>query len=378
MKRAAFFFVIALGLAASAPLAMGAPSVVPYAGLLSFESGVPYDGTVDVVVTAYDLPSGGQVLWGPESHPNTPVHSGVFSLLLGSAGVPISAAFLGANAPYLEFSVGGTTLVGRQAVGAAPFALQAANAAAIGGTPAAQVATSAAVPGLAVAAVQGATGLALSGPLDLNSHPPADFRFLPAATAPVTCDATRVGYAFFDTAAGAVQVCNGTAFVGLGSGSGSTPGGGGNTGTLVPGNTTMEVQFEGVKARCRQWSGIACQIAEINPTGAAWFTPSGPNHLNSWYIVQNMESYGAAGYKWFCYYAAQGNGAGIHTGGSVTVPNTAKYAWIQGTSWPGTENSAANYYKSSGSVPNQPAGMAFELNRFDVTYQSTSIVCSGW
>lgn len=379
MRIVAFVASAAIGMCLFAAVGGAVPTVVPYAGLLTFDTGVAYDGTVDVVVVAYDLPVGGQILWGPETHGNTPVNNGLFSLLLGSNGASVNAAFLSNASPYLEFELGGTTLAGRQAVGSVPFALRAADAEALGGTAAAEFATTASVAALAVGAVETAGGLSLSGALDLNEHPPADFRFAPAASAPVTCDANRVGYAYFDTVSKDVQVCDGTAFVALGSGtSGGETGGGPSEGTLVPGNTTLEVAFEGVAARCRQWSGNACEIAEINPTGASWFTPSGPNHLDSWFMLQNMESYAAPGYSWFCRYATEGNGAGSHTGGPVTVPNTAKYAWIQGTNWTNPQDDATRYYKSSGTVPNQTAGMAFQLDIFEVNYQSTSIICDGW
>ena len=72
--------------------------------------------------TIYDAASGGNLMWGPETHAAIPVSSGLFSVGLGSqtsGGIP---ATVWNGDRYLEITVGGETLTPRELIRSVPIA----------------------------------------------------------------------------------------------------------------------------------------------------------------------------------------------------------------------------------------------------------------
>jgi hypothetical protein len=252
-----------------AAAAIAAPLEIPYVGSLTIENTgaqyVPASGTVPIVAALYFDASGGQPVWGPVTYPNVPVHDGTLLIVLDGetvpgqlAGAPVPLAQLVAlsSSLWLELTVEGQLMSPRQQLLSVPYALYAHAAGAVGDISAAEVATlddlAALTPGSVGAAAAAHThaatdvttgvfdaaripsgtdstklplsGGTLSGPVNMGLHPTASFRFEAGATAPVECNAQRVGYAYFDTASDALKICNGSAFVS--SGGGSSGGGG--------------------------------------------------------------------------------------------------------------------------------------------------------
>ena len=60
------------------------PFTMNYQGYLTDNSGVPVDGLYDFEARLYDAAAGGTQEWGPETHNDVPVKSGLFNLVLGS------------------------------------------------------------------------------------------------------------------------------------------------------------------------------------------------------------------------------------------------------------------------------------------------------
>ena len=125
-----------LGIVGSASTAMplrqsGAPTLVIYQGYLTDASGEAIDGAVNLKFGVYAAESDGTVLWG-ETHSGVQVSDGYFTAILGSV-TPLSSDILGATERWLQVSVdtgGGYTDLPRQQITAAPYALQAQEAAA--------------------------------------------------------------------------------------------------------------------------------------------------------------------------------------------------------------------------------------------------------
>lgn len=103
----------------------GVPRLVPFRGHLE-QSGAPVTSTVTASFTIYDAPAGGALLWGPETHTITPT-AGDFTVRLGSS-VRLSPSIVEGGDAYVEVAIGATVL-GRQRLGAVPYALRAANGA---------------------------------------------------------------------------------------------------------------------------------------------------------------------------------------------------------------------------------------------------------
>jgi len=107
----------------AAPAAPGpSATTVNYQGRLADPSGNPQNGTFGMTFALYDAPTGGSLVWGPESHAAVPVSSGLFSVGLGSqtsGGIPTSA-WNGDR--YLEITVGGETLAPRELIRSVPIA----------------------------------------------------------------------------------------------------------------------------------------------------------------------------------------------------------------------------------------------------------------
>jgi len=97
----------------ASPASAPGPSAttVNYQGLLADSGGNPLDGTYGMTFALYDASTGGNLMWGPESHAAVPVSEELFSVGLGSqtsGGIPTST-WNGDR--YLEITVGGETLI---------------------------------------------------------------------------------------------------------------------------------------------------------------------------------------------------------------------------------------------------------------------------
>jgi hypothetical protein len=127
-------FAFASPLFAPSGASAQAPLAVPYVGLLTHSSGAPFQGTVVVSVALHSAPSGGELLWGPHTLPGVTVQSGIITILLGGPGTaPLDPGMLEGGEVWLEFSVAGALLAGRQQLLSVPYALFAANAAQLDG-----------------------------------------------------------------------------------------------------------------------------------------------------------------------------------------------------------------------------------------------------
>jgi hypothetical protein len=104
----------------------GVPRLVPFRGHLE-SGGVAVTTTVAIEVRVFDAPTGGALLWGPESHSVTPA-GGDFTLMLGS-NVALPAAALEGGDAWVALSVEGTALSGRQRLASVPYALRTREAA---------------------------------------------------------------------------------------------------------------------------------------------------------------------------------------------------------------------------------------------------------
>jgi len=106
------------------PAAAPGPSAttVNYQGRLASTGGSPLTGTYGMTFALYDAPTGGALVWGPESHAAVPVSEGLFSVGLGSqtsGGIPTS---VWNGDRYLEATVGGETLSPRELIRSVPIA----------------------------------------------------------------------------------------------------------------------------------------------------------------------------------------------------------------------------------------------------------------
>ena len=94
-----------------APAAPGpSATTVNYQGRLANNSGSPLSGTFGMSFALFDASTGGNLMWGPESHAAVPVSNGLFSVGLGSqtsGGIPTN---VWNGDRYLEITVSGETL----------------------------------------------------------------------------------------------------------------------------------------------------------------------------------------------------------------------------------------------------------------------------
>jgi len=97
-------------------------TTVNYQGRLADHSGNPLDGTYGMAFSLWDATTGGNLVWGPESHAAVPVSQGLFSVGLGSqtsGGIPTS---VWNGDRYLQIAVGGETLTPRELIRSVPIA----------------------------------------------------------------------------------------------------------------------------------------------------------------------------------------------------------------------------------------------------------------
>jgi hypothetical protein len=97
-------------------------TTVNYQGRLADSGGTPINGSRAMTFAIYDAASGGNLIWGPETHAAIPVSNGLFSVGLGSqtsGGIPTTAWN---SDRYLEITVGGETLSPRELIRSVPIA----------------------------------------------------------------------------------------------------------------------------------------------------------------------------------------------------------------------------------------------------------------
>jgi len=92
------------------------PNVINYQGYLTDSSGSPLKGTVNVTLTFWDAPTGGNTLGSPKSYPNVEVNNGVLSQNVDVSDITFD------NPVYVETTVNGETLTPRQLVTSVPSA----------------------------------------------------------------------------------------------------------------------------------------------------------------------------------------------------------------------------------------------------------------
>ncbi len=234
------------------------PQVAMQGRLLNSAGSVP-DGKYGALVSLWSAPSGGLKLWeeihaGPDA---LVVVDGVFQATLGAVA-PLGVAHLSGGAVFVEVQVALEPALPRQPLLSVPFALvsqhaeTAAVAMAIGCTAcigpsaldfqaAGKAEFDAVVAGLAdlsaklgahvmnpdahharytdfeaVDAIQSAAGLTLSGNLGLAFNELREARLHVSAGPPGVCDASRVGFVYYDTNTSSVRVCTGTEFADVG------------------------------------------------------------------------------------------------------------------------------------------------------------------
>ncbi len=106
--------------------AAAAPSVVAYQGYLTDAGGAPLEGTHTLRFRIYTAQTSGTQVWS-ETHSSVLVRDGYFSVLLGSAGTPLTADKFAGATRWIEVAVDGSSLGDRQRIAAVPYALQAAS-----------------------------------------------------------------------------------------------------------------------------------------------------------------------------------------------------------------------------------------------------------
>ena len=87
-------------------------TIIPYQGYLTDANGNPLNGSHPLTFALYDAPTGGNLVWGPETYSAVPITMGLFDVQLGSlttGGVQTTAANL-----YLEISVNNEPLSPRE------------------------------------------------------------------------------------------------------------------------------------------------------------------------------------------------------------------------------------------------------------------------
>jgi hypothetical protein len=97
-------------------------TTVNYQGRLADSNGNPINGNRTIQFAIYDATTGGNVVWGAETHANVPVTDGLFNVGLGSqtsGGIPTN---VWNGARYLQITVGGEALSPRELIRSVPIA----------------------------------------------------------------------------------------------------------------------------------------------------------------------------------------------------------------------------------------------------------------
>lgn len=97
-------------------------TTVNYQGRLADPAGNPQTDSFGMTFAVWDAPTGGSIVWGPESHDAVPVSEGLFNVGLGSktsGGIPTN---VWDGDRYLEITVRGETLSPRELIRSVPIA----------------------------------------------------------------------------------------------------------------------------------------------------------------------------------------------------------------------------------------------------------------
>ena len=95
-------------------------TTVNYQGRLADSGGTPINSSRAMTFAIYDAATGGNLIWGPETHAAIPVSNGLFSVGLGSVLSIPTTTWNGDR--YLEITVGGETLSPRELIRSVPIA----------------------------------------------------------------------------------------------------------------------------------------------------------------------------------------------------------------------------------------------------------------
>ena len=131
--------VVGLGLMlAVTPAIAVAPTTMNFQGRLTdtSPSQTPIDVTLPMEFHIYDALAGGSLLWS-EAWGGITVSDGLFSVVLGNNGTPLTELVFDGPGRYLEIVVNSEVLSPRQTLAAVGFAQQATNSDSLGGNPAA-------------------------------------------------------------------------------------------------------------------------------------------------------------------------------------------------------------------------------------------------
>jgi hypothetical protein len=115
-------FLVAMLVAFAGGAAEAVPREIGYQGRLTDASGQPLAGSVRFSFALFAASEGGDALWS-ETQPDVAVNEGVFHVALGSVS-PLPGSVFEAETLWLEVAVDGETLVPRQRLLSAPYALR--------------------------------------------------------------------------------------------------------------------------------------------------------------------------------------------------------------------------------------------------------------
>ncbi|MBI4849711.1 MAG: hypothetical protein HY808_14270 [Nitrospirae bacterium] len=122
MRRARVFSILfCICLCFSVAVSFAAvPGTLSYQGTLTNNSGVLINGTVtSITFRIYDQPTGGNLIWGPETHNSVPVTNGLFSCVLNN----ISASVFSDSDRYISIQVDNDLEMSpRQKINSVPYA----------------------------------------------------------------------------------------------------------------------------------------------------------------------------------------------------------------------------------------------------------------
>jgi len=113
------------------------PQVIPYQGQLNDSTGVPINGTTNIIFSLYSTATGGTAIW-TETHTGVNISKGLFKVDMGSvSGFPVGTF---STPVWLGVTVGGDgEMSPRTPLNSAPFALHADDADTVGGASVSQL-----------------------------------------------------------------------------------------------------------------------------------------------------------------------------------------------------------------------------------------------
>ena len=97
------------------------PKRISYQGKITQSTGIPCNGSMSMTFRIYDSPTGGNLLWGPETQA-IEANNGLFTAYLGET-VPLTTDVFTTENAYLETEVAGQTLTPRPRIVSTAYAL---------------------------------------------------------------------------------------------------------------------------------------------------------------------------------------------------------------------------------------------------------------